>query len=146
MTDINILWNSVSAVLIVACPCALALSVPFTLGSSSRIFGRLGLYLKNSDVIEKMAQVSTVVFDKTGTITHRDGFKVELTQELTPLQSKIVKALSGNSIHPLSNAIFNSIKEIGVVDISDFEEIPGNGISGKVNGTSFKLGSFVYRN
>lgn len=58
-----------TSVLIVACPCALALAAPFTLGTAQRLLGRLNVFLKNAQVIERMAQVDTVVFDKTGTLT-----------------------------------------------------------------------------
>lgn len=55
-----------TAVLIVAYHCALALSIPFTFGNTMRIFGKKGLYIKNTDVIEKLSHVDTIVFDKTG--------------------------------------------------------------------------------
>lgn len=61
--------NVFTAVLIVACPCALALTAPFTLGNVLRIMGKQKMYLKNAQVIEQMAQVDTLIFDKTGTIT-----------------------------------------------------------------------------
>jgi len=59
-----------TSVLIVACPCALALTVPFTFGSTMRHFGRMGFYLKKTDVIEQLYKTTSIVFDKTGTITH----------------------------------------------------------------------------
>ena len=65
-----------TAVLIVACPCAIALASPFTLGNLLRIFGKQQLYLKESYIIEQMAQVDTVVFDKTGTITTHQKSKI----------------------------------------------------------------------
>lgn len=58
-----------TSVLIVACPCALALAAPFTLGTAQRLLARQGLFLKNAQVLEHMARVNTVVFDKTGTLT-----------------------------------------------------------------------------
>ena len=61
--------NVFTAVLIVACPCALALSTPFTLGNAMRIFGRNKFYLRNTSVIENLGKVDSIVFDKTGTIT-----------------------------------------------------------------------------
>ncbi|MBU0982910.1 MAG: heavy metal translocating P-type ATPase metal-binding domain-containing protein, partial [candidate division Zixibacteria bacterium] len=67
--DPSRMLNAMSAVLIVACPCALALSTPFTLGTISRIFGSNDFYLKDPSVVERLARVSSVVFDKTGTIT-----------------------------------------------------------------------------
>jgi P-type Cu+ transporter len=58
-----------TSVLIVACPCALALAAPFTLGTAQRVLARKGIFLKNGFVLERMAQVDTIVFDKTGTLT-----------------------------------------------------------------------------
>ena len=58
-----------TSVLIVACPCALALAAPLTHGTAQRILARLKIFLKNALVIERMAAVDTIVFDKTGTLT-----------------------------------------------------------------------------
>lgn len=69
--------NAFTAVLIVACPCALALSTPFTLGNTMRIFGRQKFYLKNTAVIEGLSKITSVVFDKTGTITRSNKAKIE---------------------------------------------------------------------
>ena len=57
------------SVLIVACPCALALAAPFTLGTAQRLLARIQVFLKNGLVLERMAQVEAIVFDKTGTLT-----------------------------------------------------------------------------
>ena len=57
------------SVLIVACPCALALAAPFTLGTAQRLLARRQVFLKNGLVLERMAQVEAIVFDKTGTLT-----------------------------------------------------------------------------
>ena len=62
-------FQVVSAILIIACPCALALSAPFALGNMIRIFGKNKFYLKNTNVIEAMSKIDSMVFDKTGTIT-----------------------------------------------------------------------------
>ena len=64
------MFQVVSAILIVACPCALALSTPFTMGHIMRILGRNKMYVKDAHTIEKMAKIDTLVFDKTGTITY----------------------------------------------------------------------------
>ena len=66
--------RSYYAVLIVACPCALALSSPFALGSAQRIFGSNEFYTKNTDAVETLARIDTIVFDKTGTLTQRNNF------------------------------------------------------------------------
>ena len=76
-TDLNTAVNVFTAVLIIACPCALALAIPFTLGNTLRIFGNIGFYLKNTSIIEKLTRISTVVFDKTGTITKTGDTKIQ---------------------------------------------------------------------
>ncbi|HLU88871.1 MAG TPA: heavy metal translocating P-type ATPase metal-binding domain-containing protein, partial [Cyclobacteriaceae bacterium] len=68
-SDLSMGFKAFTSVLIIACPCALAMSTPFTLGNTLRVFGKCGLYLKNAAVIEKMAMVDTVILDKTGTLT-----------------------------------------------------------------------------
>ncbi len=67
--SVDTAFNVFTAILIVACPCALALTAPFTLGNVLRIMGNRKFYLKNALVIEQLAKVDTIVFDKTGTIT-----------------------------------------------------------------------------
>jgi Cu+-exporting ATPase len=69
-TDLNRAVASFTAVLIIACPCALALSSPFTLTAVLSIFDKNKFYLKNTSVIEELARINTIVFDKTGTITN----------------------------------------------------------------------------
>src|SRR4029079_18927791 len=99
-------WNAFTAVLIIACPCALAISSPFTLGNILRIFGRNNFYLKNYTVIEKLAKADTVVFDKTGTLTKTNSS--EITFNGNPLNAdemKMVKTLVNQSSHPLSRLI-----------------------------------------
>ncbi|MFN7013509.1 MAG: heavy metal translocating P-type ATPase, partial [Bacteroidia bacterium] len=68
--------NAFTAVLIITCPCALALSSPFTLGNAMRILGRNKMYVKNAETIEKVAKITTIVFDKTGTLTQNNKAKI----------------------------------------------------------------------
>jgi len=134
-------WLVLTSVLMVACPCALALAAPFTFGSMLRAFGRNKLYLKNADIVEKLAGVDTVVFDKTGTVTHGGTPEIEFTGNLNALQLSRVKQLTSYSTHPLSNLIFQSIP-LGSNDIvSDFKEISGKGVQGTINGYLIKIGS-----
>ncbi|MEZ5195710.1 MAG: heavy metal translocating P-type ATPase metal-binding domain-containing protein [Bacteroidales bacterium] len=79
--DPSVAIYAFTAVLIVACPCALALTIPFTFGSTMRNFGREGFYLKKSEVIEQLKKVNTIVLDKTGTITYSKSMKVEFVGE-----------------------------------------------------------------
>ena len=90
-----------TSVLIVACPCALSMSLPFTLGTAMRIFGKKGIYLKNTTVIEKLVKIDTIVFDKTGTITKPDANKIEFVgDKLTGDDIAAVYSLARQSTHP----------------------------------------------
>lgn len=137
--------NVFTAVLIIACPCAIALAAPFTLGNMLRIFGKHKLYLKNAQVIEKMAKINKAVFDKTGTITTTlESDVIYDGVALSSAQESAVKSLLRNSNHPLSRKIYNSFDEVDVVDLDNFEEITGKGISGMLDGISIKAGSSTF--
>lgn len=132
-----------STILIIACPCALALSVPFTLGSTMRVFGRNGLYLKNTHVIEKLAKINSVVFDKTGTLTHSQSMKVEwLGRELNESEKQIIRTLARQSTHPASVALWKSLPESkDIAEIKNLIELPSLGISAEITGHRVLLGS-----
>lgn len=131
-----------TSVLIIACPCALALTVPFTFGSAMRQFGHRGFYLKNTSVIEHLLKTDTIVFDKTGTITQaRSSAVVFSGEKLTDEQMRKIKSLVSHSSHPLSKAIFNSIEASDLPEVTDFQEIPSMGISGIVEGSRINMGS-----
>jgi Cu+-exporting ATPase len=101
----------VTAVLIVACPCALALSVPFTYGNMLRKLGRKGFYLRNTHIIERMQQCTRIVFDKTGTLTQQDTKDVEyLGEPLTLEQLDEISAMTKHATHPYALAIHHWIK------------------------------------
>lgn len=138
-----------TAVLIVACPCALALSIPFTFGNTMRVFGKKGLYIKNTAVIERLSHVDTIVFDKTGTLTHPNQSSIKYSGEaLSAKQKSAIYSLLRQSTHPLSLALsaeFNlENNEIGYDRPEHFVEVAGRGIYGKVNQMEIKLGSAEY--
>ena len=131
-----------ASVLIIACPCALALTVPFTFGSTMRQFGRKGFYLKNADVIEKLYRTSTIVFDKTGTITYSQSSNIQfIGTKLSPQQEQMIRSLAYHSTHPLSKTIFDHLKADELLDVSDFTELPSLGISGTIQGGKINMGS-----
>jgi Cu+-exporting ATPase len=130
----------VTSVLTVACPCALALAAPFTYGNAMRFMGRAGLYLKNADVIEKMATINSIVFDKTGTVTH-GAEDVKFIGALSNEEQVLVKSMTMNSVHPLSQLISKSIKSKRLLSVESFEEKAGKGIEGIVDGKKIKIGS-----
>ncbi|MCU0391584.1 MAG: heavy metal translocating P-type ATPase metal-binding domain-containing protein [Thermoflexibacter sp.] len=145
-----------TSVLIVACPCALALSAPFALGNALRILGKHKLYLKSTDAVEHLAQIDTIVFDKTGTIT--DNHKTQVKYEgksLTYQEVLMMQTLAKNSTHPLSKALAKvdvlsicekSKDEAIQLDgkLTNFKEHIGRGIEGEINGTHLILGSFKF--
>lgn len=144
--DANIAFNVFTAVLIIACPCALALTTPFTLGNIIRILGNRKFYLKNTTVIEQMSKIDTIVFDKTGTIT--SGTKAEnITFEgelLNEREQSLIKNVVHASNHPLSRKLYDFLPVSENQEVSDFEEIPGKGIRGIIDGKMIKVGSAAF--
>lgn len=131
-----------TSVLIIACPCALALSIPFTFGNTMRIFGRAGLYIKNTDVIERLSHITSVVFDKTGTLTRPNENRVTFSGEPLKAEEKTaVFSLVRQSTHPLSAAVAAFFTEENYTAPEHFVEVAGRGIFGKVNGLNLKIGS-----
>lgn len=135
-----------TSVLIIACPCALALSVPFTFGNTMRIFGRKGLYIKNTDIIEKISHINTIVFDKTGTLTQPNQNKVEyFGRELSTDEKSALYSLTRQSPHPLSMALAQSFQDIfEYIHPEHFTEIHGRGVFGKSGGFEIRYGSEEY--
>jgi len=143
--DANIAFNVFTAVLIVACPCALALTAPFTFGNILRIMGKQKMYLKNALVIEQLAKVDTIVFDKTGTITTNK--KSSILYEGIALSEKnqeLIKNVLRGSNHPLSRMLYDFLPEFKRVQIDDFQEITGKGILAFVADKEIKIGSAAY--
>jgi len=138
--------NVFTAVLIIACPCAIALAAPFTLGNFLRILGYNNVYLKNSHVIEKLAEIDTIIFDKTGTLTTNVNASisyegVDLTQE----ERVAVKSIFRASNHPLSRKLSSSLKEDGTdLKLDMFDELIGKGILAEIKGVQYKIGSSLY--
>ena len=134
-----------TSVLIVACPCALSMSLPFSLGSAMRILGKKGIYLKNTSVIEKLVKIDTIVFDKTGTITKPDANRIQFTgEQLTQAEIRVVYSVSRQSTHPLSNALARYFQDLEPVLTTGFVEIPGRGVFGKAGDLTCKMGSMEY--
>ncbi|MFA7446666.1 MAG: heavy metal translocating P-type ATPase metal-binding domain-containing protein [Flavobacteriaceae bacterium] len=144
--DANIAFNVFTAVLIIACPCALALTTPFTLGNVIRIFGNKKFYLKNTTVIEQLSKIDTIVFDKTGTIT--SGNKAEnIVFEGKPIslgEQSLIKNLVHISNHPLSRKLYDFLPESEKAEVTAFEEIPGKGIQGIIHGKTVRVGSAAF--
>jgi len=136
-------WVVFTAVLIVACPCALALSTPFTVGSVMRVFGKNKFYLKNADVVEKISSINTLVFDKTGTLTSTEKKDIVFIGDLSISEKALIAGITANSTHPLSKQIHQEmvVPENGEIVFNDYEEIAGKGLIGKYKSVNVKIGS-----
>jgi Cu+-exporting ATPase len=140
--DTQTAFNVFTAVLIVACPCALALTAPFTFGNVLRILGKKKCYLKNALVIEQMAKVDTLVFDKTGTITTTQ--KTTINYVGKPISTADLNALKNVlrvSNHPLSRMVYDYLPEAPKQEVTAFTEHTGKGIDASCAGKKIQLGS-----
>ncbi|MGI4729767.1 MAG: heavy metal translocating P-type ATPase [Janthinobacterium lividum] len=133
--------SSFTAVLIIACPCALALSSPFTLAAVLSIFDRNKFYLKNTAVVEELARINTFVFDKTGTITSPENSAIQFHGVITEEEKRWVYSLARNSGHPLSRELVKWLNVLQAYPVSNYAEKAGKGVSGQVEGHDVKLGS-----
>lgn len=137
----------VTAILIITCPCALALSSPFILGNVMRIFGEKKLYIKSTATIESLAKIDDIVFDKTGTITESHSSTVEYIGETLTEEEKIaVKSVLKNSNHPLSRILYNKFNSTQIIHVTHYEEVSGKGQKALVNGIEMKIGSKSFVN
>ncbi|MDR6761437.1 Cu+-exporting ATPase [Flavobacterium sp. 2755] len=140
--DTNIAFNVFTAVLIVACPCALALTAPFTFGNILRIMGKQKMYLKNALVIEQLAKVDTIVFDKTGTITTNKKSNILYEGiDFSDENLQLIKNVLRGSNHPLSRMLYDFLPEYDRIKIDDFQEITGKGILAFAEEKEVKIGS-----
>lgn len=137
-------WNAFSAVLVITCPCALAMAKPFSFYTTQSVLGRAGLYLKSAASVEKFFRVKRIVFDKTGTITSGGAYDVVFAGSLAENERAALKALTHESAHPLSKAINASLGETATPEINGFREIPGKGIAGSTAHADYLVGSALF--
>jgi P-type Cu+ transporter len=134
------------SVLIIACPCAIALSLPFTYGNSIRILGRKSFYLRSSKVVESVSDITDLVFDKTGTITYTNQSHIEWQGEkLNDTQVIAIGKITGNSSHPLSRQITRFLnRKPGAEPLHELTELPGKGIYAKAGEYTYRIGSAAW--
>lgn len=152
--------KSFTSVLIVACPCALALAAPFALGTAQRVLSRRNVYLKNPYVIETLAEVDSVVFDKTGTLTAAGAGSVTWVgapasghgaphrgegERLSETEERWLFSMTRHSTHPLPVRIGEAIKRDYFPEpVRSFLETPGCGMEGSVAGHEIWMGSAAW--
>ena len=143
--DVNTAFNVFTAVLIVACPCALALTAPFTMGNVLRILGKKKFYLKNALVIEQLAKVDTLVFDKTGTITTNKKSNIFYEGAIISEENKVlIKNTLRASNHPLSRMLYSHLPETEKLQTEAFNEVTGKGIEAIIDGNVVVIGSALF--
>ncbi|MDG3581792.1 heavy metal translocating P-type ATPase [Galbibacter pacificus] len=135
------------AVLIIACPCALGLATPMSVMVGVGKGAKSGVLIKNAEALETMLKVTTLIVDKTGTLTEGKPTveKVVVTEKDIPEEEalKYLVSINSNSEHPLANATVTYGKEKGIKPEStkDFNSVTGKGVEGTVNGKKVKLGN-----
>lgn len=143
--DPSRVWPAMTAVFIIACPCALFLSNTFTNGNILRILGHNHLYLRNAQTIEDLGKATHIVFDKTGTLTSSQEQDIAYEgKELSEIQLQQVATLADYSNHPLSKALARHIGRKQGFEVEQFKEIPGQGVEGRFNKEIVMLGAYAY--
>lgn len=133
------------SVLIITCPCALALAVPAVqVVAASRLF-RSGMILKSSDGLERLADIDTVVFDKTGTLTTGIPELINVAQIPAEILQQAAR-LSVSSQHPYAQAIVHIARSIGLIirPASSTVEVAGSGIKSEYGGQECRLGNWAW--
>lgn len=144
IVDTNKILPAVTAVLIVACPCSLLLTVTFTYGNVLRWLGKTKLYCKNASVVEAIEKVNTIVFDKTGTLTNHTASKlVYIGVDLSSLEQSIIRSVTRESLHPLSQMIYDLLTEsdIELVQVDTIDHTIAKGTIANAQGHRVIIGS-----
>ena len=143
--DPSIALNAFTAVLIIACPCVLALSIPFTYGNIIRLLSKYGLYLQNTHVIESIQEIDTIVFDKTGTITDSTSILPQFSgKELREKERSLIKSACRHSDHPLSQAIFRFYDQAPLLSVDSYKDFVGQGHASIIGEDQVRIGSARY--
>ena len=143
--DTSRVWTAVTAIFIIACPCALLLSNTLTNGNILKILSRNHFFLRNAQTIENLADATHIVFDKTGTLTSTSEQEISYEgKALSDIQKRQIAALAASSSHPLSKGLVNQFADGSIIEIQDYKETPGEGIEAVVKHTRVKIGSYKF--
>lgn len=134
-------FDAFTAILIVACPCALALTLPFTYGTTMRVFGRNNFFIRKDTIVETMSNIKRLVFDKTGTLTKISDGEIEYVGKDFSQNADLVYTAVNSSTHPISAMVASMLKDKKELNLNEFEEISGKGVIAVYNGSKVRLGS-----
>jgi len=136
--DIRYALNIAIAVLIITCPCALGLAVPAVATAAISKLYESGFLVKHDTALERLAEVDTVVFDKTGTVT-RAGADVDLSA-FSQHEKSLIRSISQYSAHPISKAIHAALPDCPTVQLTKITEHAGHGVEAIYEGHKVRLG------
>lgn len=129
-----------TSVVIIACPCALALSAPLSFGFATRVLSKFGLFLKDSAAIEQLSRIQNIVFDKTGTLTEaKIKDMIFEGSKLTEDEEQLIAALVSHSGHPVSRQLAKSLPQ-NDLKVTDYKELKAKGVMGFIDGTFVRIG------
>ena len=132
--------HSVS-VLVIACPCALGLATPTAIMVGTGLGAKSGILIKGGGALEKIAHLTTIVLDKTGTITEGKPVIADF-EAVDPQALAYLTSLEQHSEHPLAKAIYHYGKDqVEILPVDNFESLTGQGVTGVINGQSYFVGS-----
>lgn len=131
------------SVLVISCPCALGLATPVAIMVGTGSGAKMGILFKNAQTLENLHKVDTVVLDKTGTLTVGKPAVTDVVAADIPEKDllQIAASLEKPSEHPFGKAICKYCEDIGLLEISDFKTIPGQGVYGKIGKTGYYGGN-----
>ena len=131
----------VISVLVVSCPCALALGTPVALAAASRGFARLGVLISTPDALEKLPKITHVVFDKTGTLTRPEMTLGDVRLEHNGVSRDVACRIAGRlervSRHPVATAF---ARHDDGHDVAGAEAVTASGVAGTIDGVEYRLG------
>lgn len=134
-------------VLVIACPCALGLATPTAIMAAMGKGAEMGILIKNAESLEKGKKIDALVLDKTGTITQGspEVTSVQFVGPWSETDAAIIKAIESKSEHPLAKAISTYFKDKSTtVEITDFKNEPGKGVSAKADGSTYRIGTLSW--
>ena len=137
------------SVLVISCPCALGLATPVAIMVGSGLGAKNGILFKTAAALEETGRVNIVALDKTGTITAGEPRVTDILPASGVSGEALLRAaaaLENKSEHPLAKAIMKKAGEAGITagDVSDFQALPGNGLTGKRAGRALSGGNFAF--
>ena len=141
--DLEFALTNAISVLVISCPCALGLATPVAIMVGTGRGAGMGVLFKNAEALENLHRIDTVVLDKTGTLTTGKPAVTDILPETVSEAQllRIAASIEKRSEHPFAKAILAKAKNLNGYETSEFETIPGRGVSAVVNGIRYYGGN-----